>query len=110
VYAYNQWWLYTDSDYSHSWSVAHAFYWWLDTSGRGFWAQYTSDAMQGDMILFDWDANGQLNHAMMVSYAGPNDLLLNGHTIDYSDEPLSAILARNDPRTQFWVFAMYTSW
>lgn len=110
VYAYNQWWLYSESDYSHSWSVAHAFHWWLNYSGRGFWASYNSDALQGDMLQFDWEGDGKIDHAMVISYAGPNDILLNGHSIDYEDEPLSAILARHEPTTQYYIYAMYTSY
>jgi hypothetical protein len=109
-YAYNQWWLYSEDDYSHSWSVSHAFHWWMEYSGRGFWASYNSEAMQGDMVQFDWDGDGKIDHSMVVSHAGPDYILLNGHSDDLEDELLSAILARHDSRTQYWIFAMYPSY
>jgi hypothetical protein len=110
VYADNYWWFGSASDYSHSWSVSNNFYWWMYYSGRGVFATSNSQALQGDMIQFDWNGDNIVDHSMVITIAGSSDLYLTGHSNDLADEPLSAILARNPTTTQYWIFLMYSAY
>jgi hypothetical protein len=110
VYADNYWWFTGADDYDHSWTVAHDFHWWLNYSNRGEWAAYTDQAIQGDMMQFDWNNDTYIDHAMVITSVDQYDLYLTGHSNDLENEPLGAILARNPPSTQMYTYLMYTSY
>ncbi|BCJ86964.1 hypothetical protein skT53_19490 [Effusibacillus dendaii] len=79
--------------WSHSWAVAHALRWYLESSGR---ATAVGDAKLltiGDVICYDWDGDGRWQHNTIVVAFDRNGMpLVNAHTVasqhrfwDYKD-------------------------
>jgi hypothetical protein len=80
-------WWYRDqgkTDWSFSWSVAHSLYWYLNSSRTGLTAQRVQSPLDldiGDVILYDWDGNGEYQHSTIVTAFDGNGMpLVNAHT------------------------------
>ncbi len=82
---------------STSWNKAHELYRWLKSEGGSqvfaltFPGDNTSALRVGDVVFYDWDANGQQNHAALctgtgTSTEGPYGKLIAQHSIP-SDRP-----------------------
>jgi hypothetical protein len=81
-------WWYRDqggkTDWSFSWSVANSLYWYLNNSRNGLTAQRVQSPLDldiGDVILYDWDGNGEYQHSTIVTAFDGNGMpLVNAHT------------------------------
>lgn len=81
------WWLKGQGgseEWSFSWSVAHSLYWYLNNSQSGLTAERVQSAMDldiGDVIIYDWDGNGEYQHSTIVTaFDGDGMPLVNAHT------------------------------
>lgn len=65
------WWMIgTKERWSFSWSVAHSLRWYLEGSTRGLMATRVyspSDLQLGDVIFYDFDGNGRIDHSTLVT-------------------------------------------
>ena len=54
---------------TRSWTQATALHYFLLNSGRGFATNRLCDLHRGDMIFADWNADGMIDHGMILTYA-----------------------------------------
>ncbi|GAA0490124.1 amidase domain-containing protein [Salinibacillus aidingensis] len=91
-------WWYSGNNWSYSWSVAHAFRWYLSGSDQGLTAkemENATDLMPGDVICYDFEGDGKWNHTtIVVAKDGNGEPLVNAHTANsrnrywrYEDSP-----------------------
>lgn len=84
--------------WSYSWSVSHSLRWFLHSSRKGLQAQEVSSPDQlmiGDIIIYDFDGDGQWQHTTIVTAQDHSGMpLVNAHTVDskkrywaYKDSP-----------------------
>ncbi|MDQ0216327.1 hypothetical protein J2S13_002768 [Oikeobacillus pervagus] len=77
------WWM-RSNNWSFSWSVAHAFRWYLGTSTVGLRAKEVSTPEQlqlGDVICYDFQGDGRFDHTTIVTGKDANGMpLVNAHT------------------------------
>lgn len=77
------WWM-KNNNWSYSWTVAHAFRWYLPTAKSGLRAKEVNapeQLMLGDVICYDFEGDGRYDHTTIVTgkdaYGMP---LVNAHT------------------------------
>lgn len=78
----NGWWI-GGGTWSFSWSVAHSLRWYLEGSKSGLKATKKSSADQllpGDVIIYDFDGDGRMDHAAIVVSNQGGVPLVNAHT------------------------------
>ncbi|KIL46809.1 amidase domain-containing protein [Jeotgalibacillus campisalis] len=75
------WWVRTNS-WSFSWSVAHSLKWYLESSGRAQQVSKASALKQGDVICYDFEGDGRINHTTIVTAMRSGVPLVNAHTSD----------------------------
>lgn len=75
------WWMRTNS-WSFSWSVAHSLKWYLDASDAAVRVWDVSELKQGDVICYDFEGDGRINHTTIVTAIRSGDPLVNAHTSD----------------------------
>jgi len=77
------WWM-RNNNWSYSWSVAHAFRWFLSGSTSGLRAKEVSSAQElllGDVICYDFEGDGRFNHTTIVVAKDSEGMpLVNAHT------------------------------
>ncbi len=77
------WWMQNDN-WSYSWSVANALRWHLETSKSGLRAKAVSspeELLLGDVICYDFEGDGRINHTTIVTGKDANGMpLVNAHT------------------------------
>lgn len=77
------WWM-TNNNWSYSWTVAHAFRWFLSSSKSGIRAQEVSEPemlQPGDVICYDFQGDGRFDHSTIVTAKDRRDMpLVNAHT------------------------------
>ncbi|KIL46738.1 amidase domain-containing protein [Jeotgalibacillus soli] len=74
------WWL-QGGTWSYSWSVANALRWYLDSGNRATRKQYASDLQLGDVICYDFEGDGRVNHTVIVTKIRSDGTpLVNAHT------------------------------
>ncbi|WP_017754104.1 amidase domain-containing protein [Calidifontibacillus oryziterrae] len=80
----NRGWWYSGNSWSYSWTVAHAFRWYLSGAKQGIRAVEVSSAkelMLGDVICYDFEGDGRWNHnTIVVAKDANNEPLVNAHT------------------------------
>lgn len=94
---------------SWAWVNAHNFWWFTSGRPRGALVSRQSTLVPGDVVQFDWDANGQIDHTMVVtSKDGAGNIYLSGHTDFTLDKALNQIVAEHSGvRVYLWM--MYYS-
>ncbi|SES95103.1 Putative amidase domain-containing protein [Salinibacillus kushneri] len=79
-------WWYSGDNWSYSWSVAHAFRWYLSGSNQGLTAKEVENANElllGDVICYDFEGDGNWNHTtIVVAKDGNGEPLVNAHTVN----------------------------
>ncbi len=77
------WWM-TDNSWSYSWSVAHAFRWYLGSTKTGLRSVEKSNVkelMFGDVICYDFQGDGRYDHTTLIVAKDANDMpLVNAHS------------------------------
>ena len=83
------WWLQGDN-WSFSWSVAHSLRWFMETSTQGLRAVRVSDPSQleiGDIIFYDFNGDGRINHSTIVTSMRNGVPYIHAHTVSSSNRP-----------------------
>lgn len=93
------WWMGEDN-WSFSWSVAHAFRWYLSSDTNTFHAKLTdhpSKLQIGDVICYDFEGDGRWDHStIVVAKDSENMPLVNAHT--------------NNSRNRYWTYEDSLAW
>lgn len=78
------WWMTGQNErWSFSWSVAHSLRWYLETSKQGLRATRVNSADQlqlGDVIFYDFQGNGRIDHSTIVTRIEQGIPYVNAHT------------------------------
>jgi hypothetical protein len=95
---------------SYSWAGAHNFNQFFSQSGRGFYAQYFSQLIKGDIVQADWGPtpDGNISHSMIVTDVVNGAALVTYHSEPTINRPLDDIRAEN-PGTNWYGLHMYSS-
>ncbi|WP_264987755.1 amidase domain-containing protein [Lysinibacillus piscis] len=78
------WWL-QRGNWSFSWSVAHSLRWYLEgsTTGlKGRRVQYAEQLELGDVIFYDFQGDGRIDHSVIVTSIQNGIPYVNAHTSD----------------------------
>lgn len=79
----NGWWM-QHNNWSFSWSVANSLRWHLEMSKSGLRAREVSspeELLPGDVICYDFEGDGRINHTTIVTGKDANGMpLVNAHT------------------------------
>ncbi|WP_168188737.1 amidase domain-containing protein [Thermoflavimicrobium daqui] len=86
----NSYWYYSDKKPSLSWGVAHSFY--LHMKQRAKPVENIWDLKVGDIINFDFENDGRINHSAVVTRKMGNEVYVTQHTADKKDSPISWLL------------------
>lgn len=93
-------WWYQNNNWSFSWSVAHAFRWYLSGSSAGLQAREVSkpeELLKGDVICYDFDGDGRWQHSTIVVAKDENNMpLVNAQT--------------TNSRMRYWAYEDSTAW
>lgn len=93
-------WWYQNDDWSFSWSVAHAFRWYLSGSTKGLQATEVDapEKLQlGDVICYDFEGDGRYDHTTIVVAKNHDNMpLVNAHT--------------NNSRLRYWDYQDSLAW
>lgn len=74
---------YPNETWSYSWSVAHSLRWYLQTSRTGLTAKRVDSPTElepGDVILYDFQGNGVVDHSAIVTSVIDGIPYVNAHT------------------------------
>ena len=75
------WWIDGKSNWSYSWTVAHAFMLMLKGAGWTVEVESPSELVMGDIICYDFEGDGRFNHNTIVTgMDGYGNPLVNAHT------------------------------
>lgn len=80
----NGWWV-GGGTWSFSWSVTHSLRWYLEGSKKGLKAvrkASAADLLPGDVIIYDFNGDGRMDHAAFVVSRQNGVPLVNAHTAD----------------------------
>jgi Putative amidase domain len=93
---------------TRSWTQARALEYFIWNSGRGYNTTSICDLDYGDVVVVDWENNGSIDHAMVVTEAvnctyGGDGLLLSQHSPGRRDKSLSEYL-REVPTAKFHAY------
>ena len=76
------WWI-QGGNWSYSWSVAHALRWYLETSKQGLRARRLNSPLDlelGDIIFYDFEGDGKVNHSTIVTSFINGEPYVHAHT------------------------------
>ncbi|QCR30966.1 amidase domain-containing protein [Lysinibacillus sp. SGAir0095] len=79
---------YSKESWSYSWSVAHSFRWYLQNAKSGLTAkqvQNPSELQIGDVICYDFQGNGVVDHTTIVTSMVDGVPYIHAHTADSAD-------------------------
>ena len=83
------WWMIgLQERWSFSWSVAHSLRWYLETSKQGLRATRVYDVSQlelGDVIFYDFQGDGRIDHSTIVTSIREGGPYVNAHTMNSAD-------------------------
>ena len=75
------WWIDGKSNWSYSWTVAHAFMLMLKGAGWTVEVESPGELVMGDIICYDFEGDGRFNHNTIVTgMDGYGNPLVNAHT------------------------------
>ena len=75
------WWIDGQSNWSYSWTVAHAFMLMLKGAGWTVEVESPAELVMGDIICYDFEGDGRFNHNTIVTgMDGYGNPLVNAHT------------------------------
>lgn len=81
-------WYYSDEKPSYSWGVANSFYKHFKTRAKE--VRNLFDLEVGDVVNADFDHDGDIEHAAIVTKVTPYEVYITQHTYDRKDAKLSA--------------------
>lgn len=83
------WWMIgLHERWSYSWSVSHSLRWYLETSQRGLKGTRVFSAAElalGDVIFYDFEGNGRVDHSTIVTRIENGTPYVNAHTMNSAD-------------------------
>ncbi|MFE6166609.1 amidase domain-containing protein [Viridibacillus arvi] len=83
------WWL-RGGNWSFSWSTPHALRWYLETSKKGLRGKRVASAYDlelGDIIFYDFQDDGRIDHSVIVTSFQDGEPLVNAHTSNSFHRP-----------------------
>ena len=83
------WWM-QGGTWSYSWSVAHSLRWFMESSKKGLRARRVMDPSQleiGDVIFYDFEGDGRINHSTIVTSMRRGVPYVHAHTSNSADRP-----------------------
>lgn len=87
------WWMIGMNErWSYSWSVAHSLRWYLESSTQGLAANRVYDPSElqiGDVIFYDFQGNGRIDHSTIVTRMENGEPYVNAHTSNSVDRHFS---------------------
>jgi hypothetical protein len=103
----NYWWY---NSLNQTWTWVNAHYWALFTyyRPRANMARYISDMRVGDILEADWNADGDIDHAMVVTGKTSSDIYLTYHSNNTKNKPFRELLAGNK-QAKWYGFLLYSS-
>jgi hypothetical protein len=76
------WYLGPNEQWSFSWAVAHSLRWYLESSGRAEVRPSARDLQFGDVIAYDWNGDGAIQHnTLVVGFDPDGEPLVAAHTV-----------------------------
>lgn len=94
-YTSNDVWWYNWANQSRTWVNAHNWYLFATRSGRTYILSNVWDMQLADVLQFDWERDGNINHSMIVTIVGSSgERYLSGHTNNTLDRSLTSIIAQ----------------
>ncbi|WP_165952566.1 amidase domain-containing protein [Kribbella albertanoniae] len=103
LYTNNANWWYNSLNQTRSWPAAENFS--RFAPKRTSWLSNVWKLKIGDVLLVDWDKNGNKNHAMVVTRKTSSMIYLSYHTTDTINKPLTEVLRKD---TTAWWYAART--
>ncbi|MEU4190299.1 amidase domain-containing protein [Kribbella sp. NPDC026611] len=94
----SNWW-YNRLNQTYTWSGAEN--WSHFAPKRTSWLSSVWYLLRADVLLADWDHNGAINHAMIVTQKTSSMVYLSYHTNDSHNTPLSIIISHNPGTTYY---------
>ncbi|MET8153974.1 amidase domain-containing protein [Actinoplanes sp. NPDC049668] len=104
-YRSNSNWWYNKVNQTYSWGGAEN--WSIFATKRTQSLSSVWKAAYGDVVQADWDANGIMDHTMIVTKTDGYDVYLGGHSSDFIDRPLSTIIRNNKaayPNAKYYAY------
>jgi len=102
----NAWWYdgVTPPYATRTWSGSENFYWFIRNSGRGLYLGNIWDMIAGDVVQYDEDKDGFINHSQICHYRSSSGMLyMAQHSDNYAWRPLSNVLAT--PTARGWIYS-----
>lgn len=103
----SNWW-YNSSNQTWTWVNADMWGDFTYNYPRASIAAYVSDLRVGDVLEADWEGDGTIDHAMVVTSKSATDIYLTYHSNNQKDKPFSTILSGN-PNAVWYGYLMYSS-
>jgi hypothetical protein len=89
---------------SYPWHNAHYWYWFTKNQGRGTFLGNVWDLLAGDILQYDFDKDGYIDHSSIVHYRSSAGVIyMAQHTGNYAWKPLSQIVGEYGDSC--WYFA-----
>ena len=86
IYRNQGWWINSErSNWSFSWSVSHSLRWYLLSSGRGIEVGSVYDLTLGDIIFYDFNGDGTIQHSTIITSVIDGEPYIHAHTSDSED-------------------------
>jgi hypothetical protein len=92
-------WWYNRLNQTYTWAAAHN--WSRFASKRVTWLGSVWYLLKSDVLLEDWDSNGNISHAMIVTQKTTSMVYLSYHTNDSHNMPLSTVISHNPGTTYY---------
>ncbi len=110
LYTLDSVWWYNSLNQSRTWAGAHNFYYFArNYSGRASRAPYISSLRVGDMLQADLDANGNIEHSMIVTKVSNGVPYLTYHTTNTKNKSFTEI-QRSYPNARWYGWNLYSSY
>jgi hypothetical protein len=100
-YQSNSVWWYNFLNQSYTWAGAHNWYFFATGSGRTSLLSNVWYMDLADVLQMDFQGDYVIDHSMIVTFVGSNDLYLSYHTTNTLNRSLSSIIAQY-PSALYW--------
>lgn len=89
------WYRHPNEGWSYSWAVAHSLRWYLQGSTQGLvgkQVQNPSELQIGDVIFYDFQGDGRIDHSVIVTSVRNGVPYIHAHTASRADVPYNYII------------------
>jgi len=95
---------------AYPWHNAHYWWWFTQNTGRGTILSSIWDLWFGDILQYDWQKDGTVDHSAIVSSRSYNGTIyMAQHTSNYASKPLSQIYGEYKDTCYYYAWRMKTS-